>query len=177
MDSIDRRLHHSKIPFARYVDDLRLFCKTQQEAIEALHLITRLLREKELNLQTAKSFITDESQARKKIDGISPIVGEIEKELKEELSEIFDFAIDYASPSNIRSYLESHESNLKIETLRKAFKRYIENTADSFDKTLFHYCINRLAAAQDDIAAEYCNDVCNHASRGGGPYIAVFRFT
>jgi len=156
LDSIDRRLHHSNIAFTRYVDDLRLFCKNHLDAIESLHLITRLMREKELNLQTAKSYIADKKKAKQEIDGIAPIVKAIEKEVKEELSDIFNFAVDYATPSSISTYVESHELSLIIETLRRAFQKYIENNPDSFDKTLFHYCINRLAAAQDDTAAEYC---------------------
>ncbi|MCK5230569.1 MAG: hypothetical protein KAR13_09910 [Desulfobulbaceae bacterium] len=156
LNSIDQRLKNKGIKFCRYVDDFRVFCKTKTDAIECLHSLTKLLREKELNLQTAKSYILEGKEARDKIDGIAPIVNEIEENLKEELKDIIDQVITYPSPRQIRAIIKKEEKNIKLETVRKAFILFSKESLDKFDKSLFHYCLNRLGASNDNIAVEYC---------------------
>lgn len=156
MNSIDQRLQNKGIKFCRYVDDFRIFCKTKSDAINSLHILTKLLREKELNLQTAKSFIYNGAEARTKIDGIAPVVSKIEEELKTELRNKFDQAVKYPTPRQIKSILNKFEDDLQLETVRKAFANFSIEPLENFDKSLFHYCLNRLGAANDNSAVEYC---------------------
>lgn len=155
-DSIDRRLRNKKMTFNRYVDDIRIFCHSRDEAIASLHFLTVVLREKELNLQTAKSYILNAEEARKEIDGISETVDKIEEEIKEELRNELEFQTDYATPSAIENYLDSIDKEVKLESIRRAFTDFFLTDNSLFDKTLFHYCINRLGAANDDFAIEFC---------------------
>ncbi len=159
LNSIDQRLKNKGVKFCRYVDDFRIFCKTKASAIECLHLLTKLLREKELNLQTAKSYILGGNDAREKIDGIAPIVTEIEENLKEELKDIIDQVITYPTPRQIKAIIKKEEKNIKLETVRKAFILFSEESLDKFDKSLFHYCLNRLGASNDNLAVGYCIDL------------------
>ena len=155
-NSLDKRLFNNDIIFCRYVDDFRIFCKSKSEAIESLHFLTKILREKELNLQTAKSYILDGKEARKNINGIAPIVTKIENELKEEIKSIIDSSVKYATPKLIQSIIKKKDKDIKLATVRKAFKKFASSPPEDFDKSLFHYCINRLGASQDDSAVDYC---------------------
>lgn len=156
LNSIDRRLKNQKIPFCRYVDDMRLFFKTKEEAISGLHVLTVLMREKELNLQTAKSYILSNDKAREEIDSISKILKGLEDDIKTELKELLTRESPYATPSAIEKYVAVIGSKIELTSIRKAFDDYIGNNDKSFNKTLFHYCINRLGAVEDTHAVDYC---------------------
>jgi hypothetical protein len=158
-DSVDRRLANDGIVFCRYVDDMRIFCKTKQDAISALHNLTILLREKELNLQTAKSFILTAEEARVEIEGIVPVISELEGSLSAELEEIIGSSVEYATPSLIQSVLSEHEESLKLKSLQLVFEKYFSVDQGEFNKSLFHYCLNRLGAAGDDFASERCLEI------------------
>jgi len=156
LNSIDRRLKNKKIPFCRYVDDMRLFFKTKEEAILGLHVLTVLMREKELNLQTAKSYILNDDKAREEIDSISKILRNLEDDIKTELKDFLTRKSPYTTPSAIEKYVADIGSSIKLTSIRKAFDDFIINDDKTFNKTLFHYCINRLGAAKDNYAVDYC---------------------
>jgi hypothetical protein len=156
LDSVDKRLKNRGIRFCRYVDDIRLFFKQKKDAISGLHILTILLREKELNLQTAKSFILYDEDARNEIDSISAVINDLEEDVKTELRRIIEKEVPYATPSIISTILSEHEDTIKLESVRKAFDKFLEHEKSDFNKTLFHYCINRLGAAEDDYAVNYC---------------------
>lgn len=155
-NSIDRRLLNDGYVFCRYVDDIRIFCKSKEEAISALHHLTILLREKELNLQTAKSFISTAEDAHKEIEGVVPVITQLEGALGAELEKIVGATVDYPTPALIQSVLEEHGESIKLESLRILFREHFMESDSNFDKSLFHYCLNRLGAARDDYASEKC---------------------
>ena len=160
LNSIDKRLRNKGMKFCRYVDDIRIFCRSKQGAIAALHVLTELLREKELNLQTAKSFIKEGDEAREEIDSVTCIIAEAEQQLKEELSEVLEYDTGYAMPWRIeKSLATSDREVIELGAIRQAFDTYVAKKGASFDKTLFHYCINRLGAAKDNDAVTFCIDM------------------
>ena len=144
------------IEFCRYVDDIRLFCKSKSDAIAAMHFLTVLLREKELNLQTGKSFIHEEEKALDEIDNVSQILKKIEDEIKQEFREVIKVNLGYATPSSIEGFMKTMDSKVKLSSVRKAFDTNITTADSDFSKTLFHYCINRLGAAKDNYAVDHC---------------------
>lgn len=157
LNSIDRRLKNKGIKFCRYVDDIRIFCNSKTDAIASLHLLTILLREKELNLQTAKSFIKHGEEAKIEIDSISELIKQIEAELLTELSSILEFDMDYMTPSFMEQGFENlDEEEIELATIQQAFDNYIIPSKNNFDKTLFHYCIKRFGVANDDHAVDFC---------------------
>ncbi|MBX7143430.1 MAG: RNA-directed DNA polymerase [Oligoflexia bacterium] len=157
LNSVDKRLHNEGINFARYVDDMRIFCKSKNEAVQALHLLTTLLREKELNLQSAKSSIFTAEDSKDEINGVTALIGNLEEQLKEQLREIAGVNFEYATPANIASIVEQQSEEIKLESLQIAFR---ENFAGEekvkFNKSLFHYCLKRLGAVGDPFAVESC---------------------
>ena len=88
LDSIDKNLEREGIEHTRYVDDMRIFCESHSECVNALHLLTRSLREKELNIQTAKSDIHNKDEAINIIEGITPIIDGIDQKIKNKLKSI-----------------------------------------------------------------------------------------
>jgi len=152
-DSVDRRLANSGLEFCRYVDDIRIFCRSHDKAVEALRLLTTLLREKELNLQTAKSKMATAEAARNEIDGITPKIEKIAAELETELRDIFSTPFEYVTPSLIEKLANAQEKPVELEVVRRAFIELMQRPADQFDKRLFHFCLNRLGAASDPLAA------------------------
>ena len=158
LDSVDRRLKAQGITFARYVDDCRLFFNSEEEAISGLHTFTRLLREKELNLQTKKSFILPASEARTEIDGVNPIIQQIQRDLFSEIADTLTSTVDYITPREIQTFVKENEESINVAGLERAFDEHVVH--GSFDKTLFHFCINRLAAAGSAYALEFCIQCC-----------------
>lgn len=156
LDSVDRRLANDGIVFCRYVDDMRIFCRTKEDAISALHNLTILLREKELNLQTAKSFILTAVEAKAEIDGVIPVISKLEGRLTSEIEDLLGIDVDYATPTLIHSLSRERESAIKLQSLQLVFGEYFGEDVKDFDKSLFHYCLNRLGASGDDFAAERC---------------------
>jgi Reverse transcriptase (RNA-dependent DNA polymerase) len=87
--SVDTNLRNGGFDHLRYVDDIRVFCRTRQEAQRALLLLTDLLRARGLNVQSAKTYILNANEAALKIDGVSPIISGIQSELQNEIREQF----------------------------------------------------------------------------------------
>ncbi|GAA0276042.1 hypothetical protein GCM10009127_15840 [Alteraurantiacibacter aestuarii] len=55
---VDRKLNDSNIVFIRYVDDFRIFTETRFEALKAVELLTTLLAEEGLSLNSRKTSIS-----------------------------------------------------------------------------------------------------------------------
>src|SRR5262249_3545653 len=51
---------------------------------------------------------------------------------------------------------------VKVTAVQRAFQQYFAERANGFDKTLFHYTLNRLGAAGDASAFVYCLE-CLHS--------------
>lgn len=154
LDNIDIGLKNEGFIHLRYVDDIRIFCKTRNEAKRALIELTRLIRKRGLSLQSSKTNILPAAEAVSTIEGIQPIIKMISTNLLE--NEItFQTGASYLSDEELSS--EDKPDEAPIEVIREVFKTYfINGTTDKFNKTLFHYLINRLIAENDSFAFEYC---------------------
>jgi len=82
LNSMDMRLRDDNLSHQRYVDDIRIFCKDLTEAKHALVLLTSLLRDRGLNLQTSKTKILFGKEATDEIEGVQPIIENILADLK-----------------------------------------------------------------------------------------------
>lgn len=143
MNSIDKKLHQYNIKYLRYVDDFIILCDNHQEAQETLNIFNRLLREKGLNINTAKSGIKTQNEAIEQIKGVEPIINNISKDIQTKLQYV-DY---YGNPYNpdIKSYVTQKH-------LVKTFKEFFIEKKE-FHSTLFHYLMNRIHSS---IAVDYC---------------------
>jgi hypothetical protein len=154
LDNIDKGMKNAGFNHLRYVDDIRIFCKNSSEAKKALIELTRLLRKRGLNLQSSKTKILPSNEALNEIEGIQPVITMVTKQF-ENGTLPFPFASEYFDDDDVNETDTSKEP--PIEVIKETFKTYfVHGTDDKFDKTLFHFLINRLIKAMDSSALDYC---------------------
>lgn len=155
LNSIDKRLKNEGIIHLRYVDDSRIFCEKRGDTIESLHSLTRLYREKGLNLQTAKSVIKIKQDAINEINGVSQIISELKDDIIKEIKENYWWDNPYGTPKELRTIIESEKIGIYLKALTEAFNKYFLSEGYDFDKSLFHYIINRFGALRKPTAVAY----------------------
>ncbi|MGA3208036.1 MAG: RNA-directed DNA polymerase [Syntrophales bacterium] len=159
LNQINNALRNAGYKHLHYVDDFRIFCKSILEAKKSISYLTELLRNRGLNLQAAKTKILPKERAIQKIDGIAPVIDEIQNELRKELTEIGGYS-SYATLEYLNSIIESNPEAPAPEILERAFEdRFLISDEDVFDTTLFHYLLTRLEKINSRIAVAYCLDL------------------
>ena len=158
MNEVDQGLRNADFTHLRYVDDIRIFCSTQLEARRALLRLNELIRNRDLNLQSAKTRIVRVDEARKLIDGVTPIIEKIHENWIEEVRDLVGEL--HLSPSELVGALEGMEDidtdAPPTEVLEEAFRSFFLSPGDTFDPSLFHYLLKRLGRARSVVAVQYC---------------------
>lgn len=161
LNPIDLALQNSNFVHLRYVDDIRIFCKTKVEAKLALVELSIIMRERGLTLNSAKTRIYSVDEAKRIIDGVSQTIEKIKEQLKEN-DGVFDFMKyfqnDYVDHDTIEQLFKLNDkpSAESVQVLEEAFRiNFIENAKD-FDKTLFRFLLSRLGEAKSKYAIDYC---------------------
>ena|ERR1017187_8040722 len=124
---VDDAMQKKGYKYFRYMDDIRIVCKTKFEAKKALKCLILELRKKGLNVNSKKTIILDYDNINDRI--------EIEKSFKNA-----DKKID-----QIEAFLRSKSARdiqIAIPILRSKVLSLIENN-NTLDRE-FRYCINRL---------------------------------
>ena len=90
MESFDKRLKDEGYAHIRYVDDIRVFCGSEIEARRALVLVTELLRERGLVVQSAKTKIRPaDGDLKREFAGAVPVIKALHLEyVKEALDDV-----------------------------------------------------------------------------------------
>ncbi len=128
LNSVDRGLADAGFKHLRYVDDIRIFCRSSLEAKRALLKLSELLRIRGLNLQSAKTEICRIDEARKRIDGVSPVIEAIQSDLTEEIRAALSVPESYASLADIERAVANDADTPSIAVLEQAF---VDNFASS----------------------------------------------
>lgn len=141
-DTIDKFLCNKGIVHVRYVDDIRIFCKSLEEAKKALVTLTSLCRNRGLNLQSAKTKILEIEKARDLVLGVQPIIDQYYTEGKIDL----DLDLDLGEYSVVEEYIDEINNKRNPKEHDILGKIYRENFIKpiNFDKTLFHFVINKM---------------------------------
>lgn len=158
MNSIDRRMIDGDWDYIRYVDDMRVFCPTIPASKIALLQLTQACRRRGLNLQAAKTSIASASAAKKEFEGIAVEIAAVQKKFKEFLTEMLGEIDPYMSIAAIEENVDADDAPMEIVrgTFKKNFLRGFFGPPKRFNKTLFHYLLNRLGKQADAYAADYC---------------------
>lgn len=157
MGPVDLGLRNSGFKHVRYVDDIRIFCRSNLEAKKALLRLTDLLRNRGLILQTAKTDILTVDKARTEIDGIGPLIESIQAELQAELKEVYGSASSYATVDDLDRALKSRPDAPPPEVLERAFDEHFSvRSGGQFNQTLLHYLLTRLGKVKSRVAVNFC---------------------
>jgi hypothetical protein len=163
MAPVDRALRNAGFRHLRYVDDIRIFCRDSLEARRALLKLNDLLRNRGLNLQTAKTEIVRIDEARHRIDGITPVINSLNEQLKKELRSLYASAGGYGRLSDIDNVVATHPDAPPPEVLERAFRdNFSVPPNQEFDKTLLHYLLTRLGRTKSRIAIPFCLSLLRH---------------
>jgi reverse transcriptase-like protein len=163
MSPVDHALQNAGFRHLRYVDDIRIFCRDSLEARRALLQLNELLRNRGLNLQTAKTEIIRIDEARRRIDGVAPVIDTLNQQLKNELRSLYASAGGYGRLSDIDKVVATHPDAPPPEVLERAFRDNFAAPADQeFDKTLLHYLLRRLGRMKSRIAIPFCLSLLRH---------------
>ena len=155
LEPVDRTLRDEGFDHLRYVDDIRVFCRDFRQAKKALLRLTELLRNRGLNIQSAKTKIVRADLAIHEIDGITPIIQAILHDLQEEIREGYDLGT-YGTVADLEHLADAHPDHPPVEVLERAFRDHFVGGTEDFDKTLFHFLLTRLGAVLSEYARDYC---------------------
>lgn len=154
LEPVDRRLKAAGFVHMRYTDDFRIFCATEEEAHRALVVLTHLLRERGLSLQSSKTQIRAAEDAREEIDGVKPAIEKVAGGYVDEVIEAGLMAGDVSLPMvAIDDLVGDAETNPVV--LRRAFKKFVIDKKRP-NKTMLHWLLRRLAGQGDRFAVEEC---------------------
>lgn len=150
LDSIDRELQRKQADHLRYLDDFRIFSRTQRDARLALHLLTNLLRERGLNLQAAKSEVITNAAAREKIEHAPRLLAQVTERVATMIAS-FAQVEGSVTPEELRDYILEHPEEIQEPTIREIWSDFASGKIE-FDKTVFHFLLSRLKDAKLAIA-------------------------
>lgn len=152
MNSVDQSLLDHGLVHLRYVDDIRIFCGSKNEAKRALFELTVRLAQKGLSLNGAKTVILPAERARQKIEGVAPVIRRILQDLSKDLG-----FTEYTSPPDIEERFNEDPSKANPEMFETLFIERFNPVSDAdFDKTLFHFLLTRLGRVKSTTAVSYC---------------------
>jgi hypothetical protein len=155
MNAIDRRMIDLGRDYIRYVDDIRIFCPDVPTAKRALIELAGISRRRGLNLQSAKTSILTANEALKEFQGIAAEIAAIQKRYREFLIDLVGAIDSYLSISAIEAKVEADDA--PVEVVRETFsENFLEEPHKKFNKSLFHYLLNRLGSQGDPHAVDYC---------------------
>lgn len=162
LDYVDRHLQSEGVVHTRWVDDFRIFCSSLTEARQAIMLLTRLLRERGLNLQSAKTKIYRANQALDKVSEVENKLRPLVERLREKaFTLIVEDTDPYLPIYRIDEIFASRPDEAPIDAIKQAFRVYYIEAVDSgnFDKTFFRFLLKRLRSVRDNFAVEFCKGI------------------
>jgi hypothetical protein len=157
LDPVDRALRAYGIDHVRYLDDIRMFSSSAKRARLQLQELSRILRDRGLNLQTAKTEIFSASKAKIAFASVQRYLGRVSRRIAQELAALGDFN-EYADPDEVRRFLATDPDNPPPEVVEKAWESFAEGALGGFDKTVFHYLLARLADLKSPAALDWSLD-------------------
>jgi hypothetical protein len=149
LNSVDQALADNGVDHVRWVDDFRLFCKSNSEAREQLALLIDLLSARGLVVQSAKTRIIPAIDAKVRFHQVHAVLEPIRKSF---ISQLVDSGIlvgPSASAALVDELLSKVDADEPVEILKEAFDTHFVNSSDEFNKTLLRYLLKRLGSARD----------------------------
>ena len=159
LESFDKRVKDDGHIHVRYVDDVRVFCTSRAEARRSLVLVTELLRERGLTVQSAKTRIRlADAQLKAELEGAVPAIKALHREY---IDEALDAGVlpenEESVPASVIDDLVNAEPDaMDPEVFRRAFTKYVVDV-ERPNQSMFRYLLRRFAAGKDPFAVDYCS--------------------
>jgi hypothetical protein len=154
LNPIDRAMVDEGFDYIRYVDDIRLFCSGFANCKQALLFLSQGLRRRGLNLQTSKTEMMGRASARRRIEGIAPVIEAAQERYRRKIEEIVGRVDPYAPIADIELQIDPDDAPLEV--VQEVFNEHFLGEHPRFNGTLFHYILKRLSAQKDRTALEVC---------------------
>lgn len=155
LNNIDQNLRNMGYNHFRYVDDIGVFCASHVDAKKLFVDLTQLLRRRGLSLQSSKSEILPAEHAKNKIQSVTKTVNEVRRQYIDEAIESIGLGDPYIELDEADEILSESADETPIEVVREAYQKHFADGAKGFNKTLFHFLLNRLAKLEDNFAGEH----------------------
>lgn len=158
LESFDKRLKVAGHTHVRYADDVRVFCRSYPEARRALVLVTELLRERGLTVQSAKTKIRDaDNELQREIEGAVPAIRNLNRDFIHDAidADVIPEEMGSVPVSVIDDLINADPSQMDPEVIRRAWQQFVLD-AERPNRSMVRYLLRRFATRSDPIAVEYC---------------------
>jgi len=155
LNAVDTSLAGAGFKHCRYVDDYRIFCRSNAEARKALLLLTQTLRHRGLVVQTAKTKILGADEAKRQFEDVRLRIDEVKDEFLQKLREVANLNNASLAMSEVDKILAELASDEPAEVLAEAYRQNFIEAHIDFNKSLFRFLLVRLGSARNDCALEH----------------------
>lgn len=156
LNNVDQALRNAGFAHLRYVDDVRIFCRTEEDCKRMLIFFSAELRRRGLNLQSAKTHIYRAEEARDKVEEITAELKLVRLDFIADIVRETGHGDPYMSVHEADEILDENPEEAPLEILRRAYEVNIMDHRHRFNHTLFHFLLGRLGKQRNSFAAEHC---------------------
>lgn len=159
MNAVDETLSAQKLDHIRYSDDIRIFVSSERSGRIAQQVLERVLRDRGLNLQTAKTILQDAATAVRVFDQVPQALTAISQTMARELREVSAINGGYIDPAELIRILRADSYSPPTDVVERAWQGFVDGEFGEFNKTVFHYLLARLAEMGSGAAQGFCVDL------------------
>lgn len=154
LHTLDVYMISENYKYFRYLDDIRVFCKTEIEGKKALAMITKEIRPLGLNLNSGKTRIVDKNCQLLKLKPFSQKLEEM-RELTQQVNIIYE---PYFDEFNIDS--RPNLNDVEVKSIISLFESVIID--DPIDEKAIRFCLAHLFSVYQRGAIDFCLDNIRH---------------
>ena len=159
MNAVDEMLSAQGLDYIRYSDDIRIFVSSERSGRVAQQTLERVLRDRGLNPQTAKTMLQDAASAAAAFDQVPQALSAISQTMARELREVSAITGEYLDPAELIRVLRVDSDRPSKEVVERAWQGFVDGEFGEFNKTVFHYLLARLADMGSGAAQGFCVDL------------------
>lgn len=155
---VDEHINDAKFKHLRYVDDFYILFKDSEELREFFPKFVKRLRDYDLNLNEAKSYISQPTKLLKEETELDKAIEEAKEEAAELLTTVEEVEVE-AGPygeETITELVETapEEDEVELEATRSVFAKLDDFKGDERDRAE-SFCLSLFRKAHDPIAVDY----------------------
>lgn len=155
LDALDKTMIQRGFTYVRYVDDIRVFCRSPREARRAIMSLAEVCRELGLSLQSEKTNFLSSKTAREIWVGLERKLEEMQEDVAERLRKYFVHIGVYGEES--AEEIAPDEDEVLADALHSLFDDLTKSKpAFRVNGQSLRFTLNRLGALNDDYALEFC---------------------